>query len=192
MPEAAARRGHQQIIAQAQAMRAQSQMLRALSVTARAHSHLLRQRSRATRAALHVHPAAQRAGVQTAFRRCQGALREALRRLEGQPPSALPAGEGLRQRQQALAAPLAELSYALWCWTVCGTWAAPLIGAEEDQAWGAWLAELLTAYAQVERQLHGLMRRPPELQSLAALQHWVAGLGRRFDCPTPESSRAST
>jgi hypothetical protein len=100
-------------------MRTQSQTLRASSVTVRAHSHLLRQRSRAIQAALQVHPAAQRAGVQAAFRRCQWALSAALLPLDGQPSPALPACNGLRRRQQVLAALLAELSHASWCWAVC-------------------------------------------------------------------------
>jgi hypothetical protein len=186
--EAAARSQHQQLVTQAQALRAESQTLRAWSVTARAHSHRVRQRSRAIHAVLQVHPAAQRAGVQAAFRRCQGALSAALPRVEGPPSPARPARHDLRRRPPDLAAPLAELSHALWCWAVCGRRAAPLTESAADQARRAWLAELLTAYAAVERQLHRLMRRPPP-QSVAALQQWVASLSRRLDGSSPASPR---
>jgi len=185
--EAAARNQHQQLVMQAQALRTESQTLRALSVTARAHSHLVRQRSRAIQAVLQVHPAAQRAGVQAAFRRCQGALRAALPRSDDPPSPARPARHDLRRRQQDLAAPLAELSHALWCWAVCGIRAAPLTGSAEDQARRAWLEGLLTAYAEVERQLHRLMRRPPQPQRIAALQQWVASLSLRLDGSSHES-----
>jgi hypothetical protein len=78
-----------------------------------------------------------------------------------------------------LAAPLAERGHTLWCWGVCGRRAAPCMGSAEDQARRAWMDRLLTAYAVVERQLHRLMRRPPQPPSLAALQQWVASLSRR-------------
>jgi hypothetical protein len=187
--EAAARSQHQPLVTQAQALRLESQTLRALSVNVRAHSQLARQRSRALRTGLQVHPAAQRAGVQVAFRRCQGALSAALPRLDGPPPPAVPTRHDLRRRQQALAAPLAELSHALWCWAVCGRRAAPRMGAAEDHAGRTWLEELLTAYAEVERQLHRLMRRPPQLQRIAALQQWVARLSRRLDGSAHEAHR---
>ncbi len=70
--------------------------------------------------------------------------------------------------------------------------AGPLTGSAEDQARRAWLEELLTAYVQVERQLHLLMRRPPEAQSIAALQPWVAGLGLRLDGLSPASNLVRT
>lgn len=107
-------------------------------------------------------------------------------------PPALPACNGLRRCQQILAAPLAELSHALWCWAVCGKWAGALTGSAEDQVRRAWLEELLAAYVQVERQLHLLMRRPPEVQSIAALQPSVAGLGLRLDGLSPASNFGRT
>jgi hypothetical protein len=164
--EAAARNQQQRLITQA--LRRESQTLRALSVTVRAHSHLVRQRSRAIHAVLQVHPAAQRAGVQAAFRRCQGMLRAALPCPDDPPSPAPPARPDLHRHPQDLAAPLAELSHALWCWAVCGRRAAPRTGSAEDQARRVWLEELLTAYAEVERQLHRLMRGPPP--QIAALQ----------------------
>jgi hypothetical protein len=173
--EAVAQNPQQPLVTQAQALRTESQALRAWSVTVRAHSHRLRRRRRALQADLHISPAAQHAGVQAAFRRCQGALHTVLSRADA-PPS--PACHAPPCGQHDLAAPLAELSHALWCWAVCGSRAAPLLGSAEDQARRAWLAELLTAYAAVEWQLHRLMRRPP--QSIAALQQWLTHLSLRL------------
>jgi predicted secreted protein len=184
--EAAARSQHPHLVTQAQALRTESQALRTLSVTARAHSQLVRQRSRVIRAVHQVPPAAQRASVQAAFGRCQAVLHAALPRGD-EPPS--PARQDLRRRQRELAAPLAELSHALWCWAVCGIRAAPLMGSAEDQARRAWLEELLAAYAAVERQLHRLMRGPQPPPSVAELQQWVARLSLRVDGASPESPR---